>query len=191
MSCARALLVVIVVATAACGGEPPDREMQQAQGAIDAARAAGAELYAHDEFAAARSALERAEQAVAARDYRLALNHALDSRQRAQNAAKFAADGRAVAHVEADRAVTQLTAAVAAFRTRLKTPDAARLTARVLVAPRRAVADGERAVQEARAALDRGDYAAAQAAAAAANTALGAAMRDLEAAIAAAARRRR
>ena len=38
------------------------------------------------------------------RDYRLALNHALDSRERAQNAAKQAADGKAAARAEADRA---------------------------------------------------------------------------------------
>ena len=71
----------------ACGGEPPDKEMQQAQGAIDAARAAGADQYAHEEFAAAQEALTHANEAVEQRDYRLALNHALDSRERAQNAA--------------------------------------------------------------------------------------------------------
>lgn len=190
MSPARVLLVVTVLATAACG-EPPDKEMQQAQGAIDAARAAGADLYATEELTAAQSALAHAEEAVRARDYRLALNHALDGRQRAQNAAKLAADGKAQARSDADRAVSRAAAAVAALQTRLKAPDVSRLPARVLSAPRDAAADGERRVQEARTAVERGEYAAAQAAAAAANTAATAATRDLDQAASAAGRRRR
>ena len=79
------------VSLVACG-EPPDKEMHQAQGAIDAARAAGADTYAPDEFKAAVDALARAQDAVAQRDYRLALNNALDSRERAQNAARMGAD---------------------------------------------------------------------------------------------------
>ena len=68
--------------------------MNQAQGAIDAARAAGAERFATAEFAAATDALKRSEDAVAAGDYRQALSHAIDSRERAQNAAKFAVEGQ-------------------------------------------------------------------------------------------------
>ena len=63
-------------------GEPPSKEMHQAQGAIDAARAAGAERYAADTLAAAVKALAQADLAANQRDYRLALNHALDSRER-------------------------------------------------------------------------------------------------------------
>ena len=61
----------------------------------------------------------------------------------------------------------------------------------MLAAPRQALADGEGRVQEARAALERGDYRGARAAAAAANTALTAARTELDAAISGAARRRR
>ena len=57
--------------------------MQQAQGAIDAARAAGADQYAREEFTAAEDALKRSHEAVAQRDYRQALNTALDARERA------------------------------------------------------------------------------------------------------------
>src|SRR3954449_13445947 len=96
------LAVLAAVAGAACG-DPPDKEMQQAQGAIDAARAAGADQYAREEFTAAQEALKHANEAVADRDYRLALNYALDSRERAQNAAAMAADGKATARVDADR----------------------------------------------------------------------------------------
>jgi hypothetical protein len=191
MSRARALLLASSLFMAACGGEPPDKEMQQAQGAIDAARAAGADLYAADEFTAAQAALSRAEDAVGARDYRLALDHALDSRQRAQNAAKLAADGMASARVEADRAITAAAAGINTLRARLKSAEALRLPARTVTPPRQAVADGDRRLQEARAALERGDYRGARDAAAAANTALAAASTELDAAISGAARRRR
>jgi hypothetical protein len=191
MSPARGLLVVILLATVACGGKPPDKEMQQAQGAIDAAIAAGAETYAREEIAAAQSALTRADEAVGARDYRLALNHALDSGARARNAAKLAADGKAAARGDADRAVSDAAAIVATLQTRLKAPDLSRYPARAVAAARNAAANGERRVQEARTAVERGDYAAGLAAAAAANTAVTTATRDLDAAASAPARRRR
>jgi hypothetical protein len=173
------VLALLVLLTAACG-DPPDKEMQQAQGAIDAARAAGAAVYATDELTAAQQALTRAEEAVTARDYRLALNHALDSRQRAQNAAKLAADGMAAARVEADRSITRGAMSVEAMRTRLKSSDVPRLPARTVAAVRAAVADADRKVQEARAALDKGDYRGAQTGADAANAALSMATKDLE-----------
>ena len=179
---AWALLALLVLFTTACGGDPPEREMQQAQDAIDAALAAGAEVYAAEELAAAEAALTRAGAAVVARDYRLALNDALDSRQRAQNAAKLAADGMAAARVEADRSITGAARGVEAMRTRLKSPDVPRLPARTVAAVRTSVADADTGVQEARAALDRGDYKDAQALAAAASAMLSAASRELEAA---------
>ena len=46
---------------------PPNKEMDQAQGAIDAARAAGAERYAATEYTAATEALKNANDAVAGR----------------------------------------------------------------------------------------------------------------------------
>src|SRR5436190_8399990 len=106
MSSRRFLLSLAIVAAvmgAACG-DPPDKEMQQAQGAIDAARAAGADQYAHDEFTAAEDALKRSRDAVEQRDYRQALNSALDARERAQTAAKEAVDGKATARVEGEKA---------------------------------------------------------------------------------------
>jgi Domain of unknown function (DUF4398) len=188
---AWALLALLVLFTTACGGDPPDKEMQQAQGAIDAARAAGAAVYAAEELGAAQLALKRAEEAVSARDYRLALNYALDSRQRAQNAAKLAADGMAATRVEADRSITRAAMGVDAMRTRLKSPDVPRLPARTVSAVRELVADADRRLQEARTAQDRGDYKAAQTAAADANTTLSMATKDLEVAAAGAAKRRR
>jgi hypothetical protein len=179
---AWAFLALLVLFTTACGGDPLEREMQQAQDAIDAALAAGADVYAAEELAAAEAALTRAGVAVSARDYRLALNHALDSRQRAQNAAKLAADGMAAARVEADRSISRAAMGVEGMRTRLKQSDVPRLPARTVAAVRTSVTDADQRVQEARAALDRGDYKAAQASATAANATLSAASENLEAA---------
>ena len=179
---AWAFLALLVLFTTACGGDPPEREMQQAQDAIDAALAARADVYAARDLAAAEAALTSAGAAVSARDYRLALNHALDSRQRAQIAAKLAADGMAAARAEADRDITRAAMGVEGMRTRLKQSDVPRLPSRTVAAVRASVADADKRVQEARAALDRSDYKAAQASAAAANATLTAASRDLEAA---------
>jgi hypothetical protein len=71
----RACVLALVLLTAC--GTPPHKEMDQAQGAIDAARAAGADRYAADEYNAAVQSLQLANDAVDQRDYRLALNHAL------------------------------------------------------------------------------------------------------------------
>ena len=190
MARAWVLLVVLALFTAACGGDPPEKEMQQAQAAIDAAVAAGAETYAAAELAAAETALNHAGSAVAARDYRLALNHALDSRQRAQNATKLAGEGMAAARAEAERTITRAASGVEGMRTRLKSPEVPRLPARIVSAVRVAVADADKRVQEARTAFDRGDFKAAQAAANAANAELSAATGNLESAAAAAKRRK-
>ena len=71
----RCLALITAILSASCA-EPPSKEMYQAQGAIDAARAAGADKFASIEFNAAIEALKRSEEAVVARDYRQALNHA-------------------------------------------------------------------------------------------------------------------
>ncbi len=132
--------------------------MQQAQGAIDAARAAGADQYAQEEFAAAQTALKKAQDAVADRDYRLALNHALDSREQAQNAAKDAADHKAAARTDADRAVNEALAALNDAHTKLKAAETAHVPPRTLTEPRRVITDAEADVQKARTLFGQGDY---------------------------------
>src|SRR5204863_6264260 len=121
-------------ATIGCGS-PPDREIQQAEGAIDAARAAGAEQYARSELTAAQDALKQARDAVDQRDYQSALNHALDSRERAQNAAKEAADRKVAAHGDAERAIAGLTTALTDARTRLKGAEGARVSPKTPAKP--------------------------------------------------------
>jgi colicin import membrane protein len=189
MSSRRLLLslaVVAAIAGAACG-DPPDKEMQQAQGAIDAARAAGADQYAHDEFTAAEDALKRAREAVDQRDYRQALNSALDARERAQTAAKDSVDGKAKARVDAEKALAEATTALSDARTRLKSIEASATRSiggmRAVAGARKAIASEEADVQEARAAFDKGDYRAAIDKAAAATARLHASTRDLDTAV--------
>src|SRR4029453_10565178 len=143
-----------VLVTSACA-EPPNKELHQAQGAIDAARAAGAEQYAPTELAAAVKALDQATSAVAQRDYPLSLAPAHDRRERAQNAAREAASGRAAARSRAERLVAEVTTALALATERLERPDTDRLPKTALTAPREQVAAVQRALQEAGTALGR------------------------------------
>jgi Domain of unknown function (DUF4398) len=182
--------VTLALFASACG-DPPDKEIQQAQGAIDAAKAAGAEQYAREELAAASKALADANAAVNDRDYRLALNHALDAREHAQTAAKQAGDGKAAARADADRVLRDATQALDEARTRLKAAEAARVSPRTLADARRLIADGDATVQKARTAFQAGEYADVADTIAGTTTRLLATARDLEVAAAAGARRRR
>src|SRR5262245_5621072 len=175
-------LALITAILSACCAEPPNKEMNQAQGAIDAARAAGAEKFAAAEFLAAQDALKKSEEAVAAGDYRQALSHALDSRERAQNAAKLAVDGRADARGHAERAIAEVATLLSRARAQLKDADVARLNARTLQGPRTTVAATETMLQEARAALKAEDYAAVTKALNSAAAELQAALTELDAA---------
>ena len=151
------LLLPLLALLAGCS-PPPQKELDMAQGAIDAARAAGAEQYATEAFAAATSALQQANDAVAQRDYRLALSRALDAHERAQEAAKGAADGKARARSEAEVAIVAGSTALQTLRERLKTAETAKVPRRDLAPAQRAVADVETRLQEARAALKTSDY---------------------------------
>lgn len=132
--------------------------MQQAQGAIDAARAVGADEYAHDEFVAAEDALKRAHEAADERDYRLALNHALDSRERAQTAAREASDRKATLRLAADRTITAAADAIVRAEARVKAADPNRGAQRTANL-RRGVEHAKAQLQEARAAMAAGKYA--------------------------------
>jgi hypothetical protein len=185
------LIFLLALTPVACGGEPPENERQQAQGAIDAARAAGAEQYAREELAAAQEALTHSTEAVAQRDYRLALNHALDSRERAQNAAKMAADGKAMARVDADRAISGATELLKSLRPAMANAEGSRGSAKTLSVHRAAFVAAERQVQEARTAYEQQDYPRATSIARAATEPLTAILKDLQSPPAPPARRRR
>lgn len=166
------LLGTLLVLSGACGGQPPEKEMQQAEGAIEAARAAGAPDYAADEFDAAVKALARARQAAADRDYRQSLNDALDARDRAKTSARQAADNMATARVEADRAVAAASASLAAVKKRMADLEGSKTAARAMAGPRQTLDACVRQVQEARSAFSAGRYAAATGVANAASKAI-------------------
>lgn len=154
----------ITILSAGCA-EPPHKEMNQAQGAIDAARSAGADKFATEEFTAAVDALTRSEDAAKGGDYRQALNHALDSRERAQNAARMAVDGRANARGKAEAAVAEVATLLSRAQAQLKSKglDTPRMSSR-LREPRATVATAETKLQDARSALKTEDYAAVESA---------------------------
>lgn len=156
-----AALVVTILVQAACAS-PPSKEMDQAQGAIDAARAAGAERYAPTEVAAATQALQQAHDAVTARDYRLALNYALESREQAQHAARTAADTLAALRGDVERARAETSASLEQIRARLAGATPAQLPRRQRRSIEQTVAGVEKALQEAGAALEAEDYLEAQ-----------------------------
>jgi hypothetical protein len=142
---------------------PPQKEIDRAQGAIDAARAAGAEQYAPEPFTAATTAMQQTYEAVDQRDYRLALSRAIDANERALEAAREAANGKAKAQTKADAAIARASIAVRQLEERLKAAESMRVPAREVEAWRRARVDAQRALQEARAAVAVSDYAAVNA----------------------------
>jgi hypothetical protein len=153
---AAALLCALVVC-AACS-EPPQKEIDRAQGAIDAARAAGAERYAASEFAAATTALKQAHDAVAQRDYRLALSRALDASERAQQAARQAADGKARARSEVEATIATTATSLQQLRTTIKTAEGARAPSQALTAAQQTAAAADAVLQKARALLKGEQY---------------------------------
>ena len=132
--------------------------MTPAQGALDAARAAGAGRFAADELTAAADALKRSEDAVAAGDYRQALSHAIDGRERAQNAARMAVEGRANARGQAERSIAEVATLLERADAELAAADAMRLPRRALREPLAVAASARKALQEARSALEKEEY---------------------------------
>jgi len=133
--------------------------MNQAQGAIAAAAAAGAAQYAPTELSAATDALKRSEEAVTQRDYRLALSLAIDSRERAQNAAKVAGDARARARGDAERVIAEVNTLLIQATDRLRDPNVGHLPRKITDPAEAAVKAADKRMQEAREALKADDYA--------------------------------
>ena len=181
-----ALLWALFIACAA----PPTREMDQAQGSIDAARAAGADRYATEQYEAAVKSLQNAQNAVGQRDYRLALNYALDSRDRAQRAAKEAATQQALQRSAAERRLGEVTASLDRAKQRLKTAEGGRVPRRSLAAARTAIAEAEALMQKAGTAIQEDNYKMSQEQLAESAKNLELAMAEIDTAVKARGRRR-
>lgn len=156
-----AVLLCSLSLSIACA-TPPTREMDQAQGAIDAARAAGADRFAAEQYEGAVKALKSAQDAVGQRDYRLALNYALDSRDRAQRAAKEAATQQAVLRSASERRLSEVTALLDRAERQLKAADAAHIPRRATAAPRTDIAAAEASLQKAGTSIQEGNYTVSQ-----------------------------
>jgi chromosome segregation ATPase len=153
----RVAALPIILVCLACS-EPPQKEIDRAQGALEAARAAGAEQYARESFTAATEAMQETHEAVQQRDYRLALSRAIDANERALEAATEAANGKARARAEAEAAIARVDTSIQQLDERLEVAVASRLTAAELDPVRRVRTDADRALQEARARAADGDY---------------------------------
>ena len=156
--CFFTLVIITACLMAACGDDPPNKELQQAQQAIDTARTSGAERYSTDEFAASEAALKRAQAAVVARDYRQALNDALDARDRAQTATNDTTAKKIAAKDATDRLLHDAALAIVDARAKLRAAEATRRSPKLVAGVRRDVGESENHVQEARTAFDNGEY---------------------------------
>jgi hypothetical protein len=105
--CGFALTLALVIS--ACSG-PPTKEREQAIAAVQAAKSADAATYAPEELAAAEAALRQYDGAVAQRDYREALNFALQAKDHAYESARQAVDQKAAAQKQADALLAELEA---------------------------------------------------------------------------------
>ena len=157
----RAGLACLVFALASACTSPPNKEMDQAQGAIDAARAAGADRYALAEYTAATTALKSANDAVEQGDYRLALNHAIDSREQAQNAARVAADTRAKVRGDVERSIAEVNALLTQVQAWIASPASARAP-RTRRAAQQVATQASADLQKAGSAMQADDYAGAE-----------------------------
>jgi Domain of unknown function (DUF4398) len=146
-----------LVFSSACSA-PPQKEIDRAQQAIEAARAAGADQYAPEAYTAATAALQQSHEAVEQRDYRLALSRAVDATDRAQEAARAAAENKAKARSASEAAVNRANAALMQLEARVKSAEAARVPSRELVPARSAIKDAETTLQKARTLLAAENY---------------------------------
>jgi hypothetical protein len=159
----RSLAACLAAALLVCAcAEPPNKEIGQAQGAIDTARAAGADRYAPEEYNAATEALKQSGDAVTQRDYRLALNHALESREHAQNAAREAAERRARIRGAVERSMAEVATQLAQVNTRMAAVEQSRVPRRALRSVQQELAQVNADVQKAGAAMQSEDYMAAE-----------------------------
>jgi predicted S18 family serine protease len=154
----RRVLIACLLLTAACS-EPPRKEIDQAQAAIDAARAAGGDTYAADEYHAAADTLQKARASVDQRDYRQALSYAIDARQRAIEVAASVAEAKAKQKADADRAFKTESDRVTHLESMLREDETAKVPAQQLRAAREAVDAARASLQEPRRLLQVGNYA--------------------------------
>ena len=146
---------------AACAA-PPNKEIGEAQKALQAAKDAGAERYAFESYKAAAESYRVANEAVLNGDYRLALAKALESREHSQIATRDASDENVRAREQANQSFADVAALFGQISTRLEAADRAGAPRRVITDARRTLTQVNDNVQEARAAVKANQFAKAQ-----------------------------
>jgi hypothetical protein len=149
--------VALAAAVVACS-EPPTKERDQAQGALEAARAAGAAAYAAAELRSAEKALAGYDAAVGQRDYRLALSLAIDARESAYAAARRAADEKARSRTEAEQLIATVQKGITAIEQRLNGKIGPRPTRPIATRLSATLKTTTAALQKARSRLAAEDY---------------------------------
>ena len=153
---------LLLLALAGCS-EPPQKEIDEAKSAIDAARAAGADQYAAEEYAGAAATLEKARAAVDERDYRQALSYAIDARQRAIEASRMVPEVRARLNAAAETELKLTSDSVAHLDSALRAAGDAGVRGQDRRPAHDALVAAKRVLQEARTALDARKYVEANA----------------------------
>lgn len=156
----RYLVLVMVAAFVAgivtsCAG-PPEQEMAQAEAAIQAAQAAGADLYAADDFKSASDALADAKAKVESKDYTGAKEAAMMAKEKADAAKANAEKGKEEKKAEAEQKMSALKTeweTVKAEVGKVKGPMAAEM--------QKMASDMEAGVGAIQGQMDQGDYAGA------------------------------
>jgi hypothetical protein len=159
-----ALLLLTLLSASCLSGcaAPPTNEISQAQQAVEAALAAGADRYAVAQYESAAKALKSAQEAVTQRDYRLALNHALDSREQARIAEKEALSQQTTLRTAAEHRLGEVTAILDRAKQKLVAAQAAGVPRRTLAGARTAIADAESSLQKAGTGIQEGNYLSSQ-----------------------------
>jgi hypothetical protein len=132
----------------------------------------------------AQAAYEKSRAAVEERDYRLALNHARDARERAHQAVKDAGDEKARVRADVARMLQAAEDTLRALRDRLARAEADRATRAQRAAARKILDPLEAAVNKAREAADREDVLAARTLLAGIDSRLSAATSEIDAVLA-------
>ena len=158
-----AIATVLAVASVRCSVGPPEKERFQAEGALAAASAADAAIYAPEQLKTAQDALAQYDAAVAARDYRQALSLALAARDGAYEAVKQASNEKAAARGQAEQLVAELEGLTKTATGRLAGVGGPRPSGQAAERIRGALRNAASALQEARTRVERQDYRGASA----------------------------
>jgi hypothetical protein len=155
---ATAVGVCVTLLIASGCAAPPNREIGDAQQALNRAKGAGAEQYASESYTAAADAYRLANEAVMAGDYRLALNRALESREHAQTATREATDAKAKARDDVLQLMADVEMLMAQANTQVEAAERARQPAGVVRDVRQALTLITADVQKASAAIENEDF---------------------------------